>query len=63
MTALQRLALRAMSDRNLGALVTRYGWTWPHHVRESEEVAKAVLDALLEAGWEDSAAAAMLWAK
>lgn len=45
-TIYQRLALKAMADDNVGAVVTKFGWTWPQGVRESEEKAIAVLAAL-----------------
>jgi len=44
MTATQREALAKMYDKNLGAvLVNGYGWVWPQMIRESNEVAVAVL--------------------
>lgn len=42
----QRRALALLSKRNLGATVTRFGWTWPDDVRRSEEHAAAVIEAL-----------------
>ena len=45
-TTYQRMALQAMADDNVGAIVTKFGWTWPEHVRQSEEKAIAVLAAL-----------------
>lgn len=46
MSEAQREALRRMSERRIGALITRFGWTWPQHVRDSEDAALAVLEAL-----------------
>jgi len=46
MTSDQKLALRMMSERNLGAVVTRFGWTWPCQIRHSEEIASAVVEVL-----------------
>ena len=43
MTSDQKLALRMMSDRNIGAMVTRFGWTWPETVRNNEEAAGEVI--------------------
>lgn len=45
-TDTQRQALRELANRNTGALLTSRGWTWPQHVRESEEAAQAVLTTL-----------------
>lgn len=44
MTENQRKALRWLRARNLGAVVTRLGWTWPVHVRNDEDAALAVLE-------------------
>ena len=46
MTSDQRQALRMMADGNHGAIVTRFGWTWPQSIRESEEVASEVIRVL-----------------
>ncbi len=46
MTTAQKEALKKMSEQNLGAVVTRFGWTWLHDIRESEEKALAVLEVL-----------------
>lgn len=46
MTQTQRTALALMWDRNLGAVLTSFGWTWPTAVRQSEAVALAVIEAL-----------------
>ena len=46
MTYYQKLALQVMADDNIGAVITKFGWTWPQHVRDSEEKAIAVLSAL-----------------
>ena len=46
MTDTQKQALAAMSSRNLGAVVTRLGWTWPHMIRSNEDAALAVLEVL-----------------
>jgi hypothetical protein len=46
MLPIQQLALELMDKRNLGAVVTSYGWTWPVHVRKSAEIAQAVVDVL-----------------
>lgn len=46
MTPTQKQALRMMADKNIGAVVTRFGWTWTCHVRESDEKASAVIAAL-----------------
>ena len=43
MTSDQKLALRMMSDRNIGAMVTRFGWTWPETVRNNEGAAGEVI--------------------
>ena len=49
----RRLALRLMDDKNLGAVLTRLGWTWPNNVRTSDDSACAVLEALAEPTWQD----------
>lgn len=46
MSANQKAALAAMYERNLGAVLTALGWTWPCHIRESEAAAQAALVAL-----------------
>lgn len=47
MTTIQKTALELMAEKNLGALiVSGYGWVWPHHIRESVAVAKAVVSQL-----------------
>ena len=46
MNETQRKALRRMYRDNLGAVVTRLGWTWPVHVRQNPDAAQAVLEAL-----------------
>lgn len=46
MTNTQREALKLMRKQNVAAVVTRLGWTWLQHVRESEEAASAVMDVL-----------------
>lgn len=43
MTNYQRAALKAMAEENLGAIVTKFGWTWPQDIRESDEKALEVL--------------------
>ena len=43
MTSDQKQALRMMSDRNIGAMVTRFGWTWPETVRNNEDAAGEVI--------------------
>jgi hypothetical protein len=42
MNATQRAALMAMDQRNVGAIITRFGWTWPEDVRSNPEAAKEV---------------------
>lgn len=46
MTPTQRAALAAMDRRNLGAVLTRRGWTWPEDVRHDEVAAIEVLRVL-----------------
>ncbi len=48
MTQIQKQALKMMAEKNIGAIVTRFGYTWPCDIRESEEKAAAVV-ARLEA--------------
>jgi len=48
MTARQREALRAMADRQIGALLTRRGWTWREHVRASGPEGRDAAEAILE---------------
>ncbi len=43
MTSDQKQALRMMSEQNIGAVVTRFGWTWPETVRNNEEAAGEVI--------------------
>jgi hypothetical protein len=43
MTSDQKQALRMMSEQNIGAMVTRFGWTWPETVRNNEEAAGEVI--------------------
>ena len=43
MTSDQRLALRMMADQNIGAIVTRFGWTWPCTIEKNEEAASEVV--------------------
>ena len=43
MTSDQKQALRMMADRNIGAMVTKYGWTWPETVRNNEDAAGEVI--------------------
>lgn len=55
MSTIQRQALQMMSDENRGAIVTRFGWTWPCDIRQSDEKAQAVVDTLTREagrGWE-----------
>ena len=42
----QKLALRMMDERRLGAVLTRLGWTWPQDVRESTDAAAAIIETL-----------------
>ena len=42
----QKLALRMMDERRLGAVLTRLGWTWPQDVRESNDAAAAIIETL-----------------
>lgn len=43
MTETQKLAVQMM-DRNLiGAMVTKFGWTWPETCRKNEDAAKEVV--------------------
>jgi hypothetical protein len=42
----KRMALAVMAEDRIGAVVTKFGWTWPQGVREDEEKAIAVLAAL-----------------
>jgi hypothetical protein len=46
MTETQKEALRLMDAGNYGAVVTKFGWTWPDHVRRSEEHAAEVVRVL-----------------
>jgi len=46
MGEIQKQALKMMAEQNIGAVITRFGWTWPHHVEESEEKAQAVISRL-----------------
>jgi hypothetical protein len=43
LTDIQRQALQLMADSNTGAIITKFGWTWPEHVRQSEEKAAEVV--------------------
>jgi hypothetical protein len=43
MTSDQNQALRMMAAQNIGALVTKFGWTWPETVRNNEEAAGEVI--------------------
>ena len=43
MTGDQKQALRMMAERNIGAMVTRFGWTWPETVRNNDEAAGEVI--------------------
>ena len=54
MTDLQREALRLLDAHNIGAVVTRLGWTWPDHVRKSEEAAAEVVRVLADRPVEPS---------
>ena len=46
MTAIQKQALHELNERNIGAIRVESGWVWPEDLRQSEEVAKAVLRTL-----------------
>ncbi len=43
MTSDQKQALRMMAAQNIGAMVTKFGWTWPETVRNNEEAAGEVI--------------------
>ncbi len=43
MTATQKEACRLMDHHNIGAMLTKFGWTWKNACRNSEEVAAEVV--------------------
>jgi hypothetical protein len=46
MTETQHEALHLLNAHNIGAVITRLGWTWPDHVRKSEAAAGEVVRVL-----------------
>lgn len=46
MTETQQQALKLMAIRNIGAMLTKYGWTFPKTVRSSEAAAHEVITIL-----------------
>ena len=47
MTSIQKIALQLMAEENLGAvIVAGFGWVFPVNVRNSQEVAFAVVATL-----------------
>jgi len=43
LTSDQKLALRLMASENIGAIVTKFGWTWPCTIEASENAAGEVV--------------------
>jgi hypothetical protein len=43
LTGDQKQALRMMAERNIGAMVTKFGWTWPETVRNNDAAAGEVI--------------------
>lgn len=43
MNATQKEACRLMDEQNLGAIVTKFGWTWKETCRRNQEAAVEVV--------------------
>lgn len=46
MSEIQKQALKIMADKNIGAIITKFGWTWPETCRNNEDAAKEVVKKL-----------------
>ena len=43
MTSDQKQALRMMAERNICAMITKFGWTWPETIRNNDNAAGEVI--------------------